>query len=106
MVRVELGGHPIISIPGIEVGTSRTRVRQRTSNSSKSLFTWSSTKTPLVVTSDTDDFDDEILSHFQEEGYQVTYMPYSGKKAEYNSQLEHLADPLELGESYAIVGKD
>ena len=33
-------------------------------------------------------------------------MPYSGKKAEYNSQLEHLADPLELGESYAIVGKD
>lgn len=105
MVRVEVGGRPIIDIPCVEVATSRTRVRHRTGNGSRPLFNWSTVQARLVVTSDTDDFDEEILSHFQEEGYQILYLPYSGNKAAYNSQLQHLADPLELGETYAIIGE-
>lgn len=106
MVRVEVGGRPIINIPGVEIGTARTRIRQRTNNGgSRFHFSWATVQSRLVVTSDTDEFDEEILNHFREEGYQIWYLPYTGNKATYNSQLQHLADPLELGESYAIAGE-
>jgi hypothetical protein len=107
MVRVEVGGRPIIDIPGVSIGSSRsTTVRQSVSNGNNRQlrFSWSNVKPRIVVTSDTDDFDEEILEHFREEGYQIWYMPYSGNKAAYNNQLQHLADSLEMGELYAIVG--
>lgn len=105
MVRVEVGGRPIIEIPGVTVGSSRSTVRQSVNNGNRQLrFNWSNVQPRIVVTSDTDDFDEDVLENFREEGYQIWYMPYSGDKAAYNNQLQHLADPLDMGELYAIVG--
>jgi len=106
MVKVEVDGKPIFEIPCIQ-GVNKnlkngTRIRSTTSQSS-SKVSWSTTVPRLVVTSDTDDFDEDILSSFREEGFNIWYMPYDGNKQKYNRQLEHLADPLDLGEQYAIV---
>jgi len=58
----------------------------------------------LVITSDTTDFDLITIEHFLDEGFQVAYLPYTGNKKDYNNKLQHLADPLDLGDKYAIVG--
>ena len=68
-------------------------------------FSWDSILPRLVLTSDTDDFDHIIIDHFREEGFQVTYLAYSGNHKEYLNKLQRLADPLELGDKYAIVGE-
>lgn len=105
MVRVEVGGRPIIDIPGVTVGSSRSTVRRTINNGNKRVqFSWSKVQPRIVVTSDTDEFDEEIMSHFQAEGYQIWYLAYSGDRAAYHNQLQHLADPLEMGDLYAIVG--
>ncbi|KAI9880011.1 MAG: hypothetical protein M1830_005930 [Pleopsidium flavum] len=57
----------------------------------------------LVLIADTDDFDDTIIQNFKDEGYDVTYMSFDGDKKAFRHQLSHLADPLDLGEKYAIV---
>ena len=64
------------------------------------------TKSPprLVLTADGPEFNSTILSNWKDEGYQVTYLPFAQNKKEYINQLNHLADPLESGETYAIVG--
>ncbi|KAK5080927.1 hypothetical protein LTR05_008243 [Lithohypha guttulata] len=116
MVKVEIGGRPILEIPGVDIGERKinknTRLTRSFTNkdgsvrtdSSRINFNWSQSVTSrLVITSDTDDFDEEILSHYKEEGFQIWYMPYGGDKAAYQKQLQHLPDPLELGETYAIV---
>lgn len=60
----------------------------------------------LHVTADDDEFDETVLQHFREEGFDATYLPYNGSaKAAYVDELKHLADDLELGENYAVVGK-
>lgn len=116
MVKVEVGGRPVFEIPCLDIpersfGKNGKITRSFTNkdgtvrtNSSRVNFNWSQGIVPrLVVTSDTDDFDEEILNHFQEEGYHTWYLPYSGDKTAYQRQLQHLADPLDLGETYAIV---
>lgn len=106
MVRVEVGGRPIIDIPGVTVGSSRGTIRRTVNNGSRRVqFSWSKVQPRIVVTSDTDDFDEEILGHFQEEGFQIWYLAYSGDRAAYQNQLQHLSDPLEMGDLYAIVGR-
>ena len=59
----------------------------------------------LVLTADSPDFDKVTIRHFQEEGFTVSYLPYNGNPKEYDSQLQQLADPLESGVKYAIVGE-
>lgn len=116
MVKIEVGGRPVFEIPCVDVpersfGKNGKITRSFTNkdgtvktSSSRVNFNWNQGVVPrLVVTSDTDEFDEEILSHFKEEGYHVRYLPYSGNKIAYLRQLDHLADPLELGETYAIV---
>lgn len=102
MVRVEVGGRPIIDVSGFPIRSTRSRVRN--SGNGRLHFNWSTVQPRVVITSDTDEFDEEILNNLQEEGFQIWYMPYSGDHAAYNNQLQHLADPLELGENYAIIG--
>lgn len=58
----------------------------------------------LVLTAKARHFDPIILTHWKEEGFEVIYLPYAGTREEYGNRLKHLADPLELGEMYAIVG--
>lgn len=109
MVRVEIGGKPIIDIdykPGDKATfkeTVRTRTRTRGNISKDVNFHWNNVLPRLVLTSDTDDFDHTTIDHFKAEGFQITYLPYSGNHKEYTGKLGHLADPLDLGERYAIV---
>ena len=67
-------------------------------------FSWSESQPLLVLTAEGSDFDPVTIKNWKDEGYQVNYLPYNGNKKEYMMELQHLADPLELGEKYAIVG--
>ena len=57
------------------------------------------------VLSDDTEFDPVFLKHLRQEGFNVNYMPYTGTAKEFKWSLQHLADELELGQSYAMVGK-
>lgn len=50
-------------------------------------------------------FSQSIIHNFKDEGYDVTYLPFTGDPKAFRTRLAHLADPLELGEKYAIVGQ-
>jgi len=50
-------------------------------------------------------FSPTIIQNFKDEGYDVTYLPFNGDNKAFRTHLSHLADPLELGEKYAIVGQ-
>lgn len=78
--------------------------RRSVANSQPMQFSWNKGPPRLVLTGDTPDFDPTTIIHWKEEGYAVAYLPYSGDPKEYHRQLQHLADPLELGDKYAIVG--
>ncbi|KAK5363459.1 hypothetical protein LTR20_003486 [Exophiala xenobiotica] len=109
MVRIEVGGKPIIDVDTVRGDSARLKdhVRQKIrgggSRSRAVHLSWNTTVPRLVLTSDTDDFDQTTISHFQEEGFQLSYLAYDGNKADYMAKLQHLQDPLELGEKYAIV---
>lgn len=51
-----------------------------------------------------EDFDPTTIDHFKEEGFAVAYLPFNGDAKDYYRSLQRLADPLELGDKYAIVG--
>lgn len=55
------------------------------------------------VTADDDEFDETILQHLREEGFDATYLPHGPGGKAYRDTLAHLADDLELGEYYAII---
>ena len=59
----------------------------------------------LYLTADDDEFDGTILQHFREEGFETSYLPMGDSVKAYKDSLRHLADDLELGENYAVVGK-
>jgi hypothetical protein len=109
MVKVEVGGKPILDVDYLPAAdallTEATRIRRlRGTNVRQMQFSWSNSLPRLIVTSDTSDFDTDILEQWKEEGFQVAYLPYDGDKKSYHNTLQRLADPLELGEKYAIVG--
>jgi len=62
-------------------------------------------KAPKVyITADDDEFDQVIIQHLREEGFDARYLPYDPDNSKaYRDTLRHLADDLELGENYAIV---
>lgn len=73
-------------------------------NSSPMHFSWHHLSPRLVLTSSSPDFDPTSISHWKEEGFAVAYLPYDSDAKAYRNSLQHLADPLELGDKYAIVG--
>lgn len=58
----------------------------------------------LVLTTDSPEIDPVIVRHFQEEGFNVSFLPYNGVRKDYDTNLQHLEDPLEIEDKYAIVG--
>ncbi|PPJ59698.1 hypothetical protein CBER1_09032 [Cercospora berteroae] len=59
---------------------------------------------PVTVTADDDEFDEDFLDHLRQEGFDVTYLPFDPSNPKpYLDQLKHLADDLELGETYSII---
>ena len=70
-------------------------------------FSWNKDQMtfPLVVlTAKDDDFDPATITQWKEEGFQVSYLPLRGSRKEYIREIDHLPDPLEIGEEYAVVG--
>jgi hypothetical protein len=58
----------------------------------------------LYVTAEDDDFDNETLRAWREEGFNVHYLPMGKGGKAYVNTLHHLGDRLSIGERYAIVG--
>lgn len=58
----------------------------------------------LVLTAEDPSFDSVTIQKWKDEGYNVTYLPFTGSRRDFERNLQHLADPLEMGEKYAIVG--
>ena len=70
-------------------------------------FSWNkddTTSPRVVLTAEDEDFDPITIRTWKEEGFQVSYLPFKGSRKEYMREIDHLPDPLELGEKYAIVG--
>ena len=111
MVRIDLGGLSLLDVDSKSggIGEAKKQLRQRMRGSGTSTRTvhlnWNTTTPRIVLTSDTDEFDPTIISHFQEEGFQISYLEYDGNHSEYLAKLQHLQDPLEPLEKYAIVGE-
>lgn len=107
MVKIELGGKPLIDVdaaPG-DSGRLKQQIRRKLRGGGRTVhLSWSTSTPRVVLTSDTDEFDPTIISHFIEEGFQLSYLAYQGSHDDYIAKLQHLQDPLELGEKYAIVG--
>lgn len=81
-----------------------TRRRPRSSSTPQIHPPPSDTPAHLVLTAEAPEIDQVTVRRFQEEGFSVSFLPYSGNPKEYDSQLQQLADPLEAGVKYAIVG--
>lgn len=90
------------SLALLEGATSRPRSGSNTTTQAHS----SSNTGPahLVLTTDSHEIDPVIVRHFQEEGFSVSFLPYTGDPKDYDTQLQQLEDPLEAGDKYAIVG--
>lgn len=58
----------------------------------------------VVITTQDDDFDQVAIQNWRAEGFEVSYLPFTGSRKNNVQSLQHLADPLELGENFAIVG--
>lgn len=59
----------------------------------------------LYISAESPEFDQEIISNWQDEGFKVVYLPYDTHKTkEYRAELYHLGDSLGMGEKWAIVG--
>lgn len=58
----------------------------------------------LVLTTDSREIDQVTVRHFQEEGFTISFLPYTGNPKDYDTRLQHLEDSLEVGDKYAIVG--
>ena len=70
-------------------------------------FSWSDSSVAqpkVVITAEDDDFDLGTIQKWRAEGFEVSYLPFTGPRKDYVHCLQHLADPLELGENFAIVG--
>ena len=70
-------------------------------------FSWSDSSVAqpkVVITSEGDDFDQTTIQNWRAEGFEVSYLPFTNYQTDYIHSLQHLADPLELGENFAIVG--
>lgn len=72
-------------------------------------FSWSDSsvaRPKIVITAEDadDDFDEVTVQNWRAEGFEVSYLPFTSSRKEYVRFLQHLADPLELGENFAIVG--
>ncbi|KAA6413014.1 MAG: hypothetical protein FRX48_02757 [Lasallia pustulata] len=66
-------------------------------------FNWTTGPLRLVLTAESADFDSVTIQNWKDEGYSVSYLPFVDSRKEYIHKLQHLADPLELGQKYAIV---
>jgi hypothetical protein len=95
---------------GKKPSRSRGRARHQTTDMALQYLTTSqgwlsfSHSTPtLYVTAEDEDFDDDTLRAWRDEGF-VKYIPMGKGGKTYVNTLHHLGDGMGIGERYAIVG--
>ncbi|KAJ5819593.1 hypothetical protein N7474_005184 [Penicillium riverlandense] len=71
--------------------------------SSGFLYNNGSNNARLCITAETAEFDSEIIQNWQDEGFDVLYLPYNGGGKEYEAQLKSVKDGLGVGENYAVI---
>ena len=60
----------------------------------------------LYITAESDDFDDLTLQEWQDEGFEVGYVPLKEGGKEYGNTLDSLSRAgLGVGETFAIIGR-
>ena len=59
----------------------------------------------IVLTAETEDFDDETIRKWRDEGFDVKYEPLLGGGNEFIKRIHDVGDSFGPSEQYAIVGK-
>ncbi|EAW13425.1 dienelactone hydrolase [Aspergillus clavatus NRRL 1] len=67
------------------------------------LYSSSLAKTRICITAETPDFDNETIRQWQDEGFEVMYLPYNNGGKEYISQLRSVKEGLGVGVNYAVI---
>lgn len=63
------------------------------------------TKIPrLVICGETEDFDDECLQQFKDEGFDTAYVPMLNGGNDFIQRIHRQGDSFGVGEYYSIVG--
>lgn len=68
------------------------------------LYNNASNVARLCISAETPDFDSVFLREWQDEGFEVVYIPYNGGGKEYEQQLRSVKEGLGVGENYAVLG--
>lgn len=58
----------------------------------------------LCITAEDEDFDMDVIKSWQDEGFDVVYLPYNGGGKDYGRRLQSVKDGLGVGENYGVVG--
>lgn len=59
----------------------------------------------LVLATNWTELQSTDISNWEDEGFAVSCVPYRGDKKDYINQFDDIADALEPGDQYAIVGE-
>jgi hypothetical protein len=57
----------------------------------------------LIITASSKTFDPILISHWEEEGFKVRFVPLFGDTKSATFPIQALGDELEAGEKYAVV---
>jgi len=64
-------------------------------------FSWSPATTTdplnLILTAEDSSFDPTTLQHWKDEGFQVTYLPFTSSRKEYVRKVQNMAEELRVG---------
>ena len=67
-------------------------------------FSWNNStvaRPKVFITAEDNEFDQVTFQNWRAEGFEVSYLPFTGSREDYVHYLHHLA---ELGEDFAIIG--
>ncbi|RJE21365.1 dienelactone hydrolase [Aspergillus sclerotialis] len=67
------------------------------------LYNSGSRTARVCITAETEDFDKETLRSWQDEGFDVIYIPYDVGDKEYSGRLKTVKEGLGVGENYAVI---
>lgn len=58
----------------------------------------------LCITSETSEFDAQTIKDWQDEGFDVVYLPLNGGGRDYEDKLRSIKEGLGVGENYGVIG--
>ncbi|OOQ83655.1 dienelactone hydrolase [Penicillium brasilianum] len=67
------------------------------------LYNNGSNNARVCITSETGEFDMDTIKNWQDEGFDVVYLPLDGGGKEYESRLKAVKEGLGVGENYAVI---